>query len=117
MDCGHRPVSGFLRDGRVMVTYRYIPSAMQNTFAAILPPKALLETDRAKCKARIMPLDYDRNPTPDTGYTGWVQFDDGEIYVVNYIKDDADKGQIRGYKFSLDDIELPVTSTATNNVF
>jgi len=117
LDCGHRPVSGFLRDGRVMLTYRYIPTATQNTFAAFQPPEALLETDRAKCRVRIMPLDYDRNPAPDTGYTGWVQFDDGEIYVVNYIKDDSDKGQIRGYKFSLDDIELPVTDTATKNVF
>jgi sialidase-1 len=53
-----------------------------------------------------MPLDYDRNEKPDTGYTGWVQFEDGEIYVVNYIKDDASKAQIRGYSFYPNDIIL-----------
>ena len=64
-----------------------------------------------------MPLDYDRNAKPDTGYTGWVQFDDGEIYVVNYIKDDADKAYIRGYSFYPTDVMLPETASATPNVF
>jgi sialidase-1 len=117
MDCGHRPVSGFLRDGRVMVTYRYIPSATQNTFAAFFEPEALTETDRRAQRGRIMPLDYDRNPSPDLGYTGWVQFEDGEIYVVNYIKDDADKAYIRGYSFRPEDVLLPLTENCTKNVF
>ena len=109
IDCGHRPVSGFLNDGRVMVTYRYIPLWMQNVFAAFLRKEDLLETKRDKQNVRIMPLDYDRNPAPDLGYTGWTQFDDGEIYVVNYIKDDADKAYIRGYSFYPEDIVLPET--------
>lgn len=46
---------------------------------------------------RILPLDFDRSPQSDTGYSGWAQFPDGEIYVVNYILDDAAKAQIRGY--------------------
>lgn len=117
MDCGHRPVSGFLRDGRVMVTYRYIPSATQNTFAAFFEPESLTETDRKAQRGRIMPLDYDRNPSPDLGYTGWVQFDDGEIYVVNYIKDDADKAFIRGYSFYPSDVLLPETKNMMKNVF
>ena len=66
---------------------------------------------------RIFPLDYDRNPAPDLGYTGWTQFDDGEIYVVNYIKDDADKAYIRGYSFYPTDVMLPETASATPNVF
>ena len=117
MDCGHRPVSGFLQDGRVRVTYRYIPSATQNTFAAFLDPESLAETDRRAQRGRIMPLDYDRNPAPDLGYTGWVQFEDGEIYVVNYIKDDADKAYVRGYSFYPVDVMLPERETATKNVF
>ena len=41
------------------------------------------------------------------GYSGWVQFPDGEIYIVNYIVDDAwDKGQIRGYSLTMDDFIL-----------
>ena len=53
-----------------------------------------------------MPLDYDRSPLADLGYTGWIQFADGEIYVVNYIVDDAPKAQIRGYSFEPHDIML-----------
>ena len=64
-----------------------------------------------------MPLDYDRNPAPDLGYTGWTQFSNGEIYVVNYIKDDSDKAYIRGYSFYPEEVILPKTDTATKNVF
>ena len=42
----------------------------------------------------------------DTGYSGWVQFDDGEIYVVNYIVDDAPNGQIRGYALRLEEFTV-----------
>lgn len=117
IDCGHRPVSGFLQDGRAMITYRYIPCGTQNVFVAFMPKESLLETSRRKQKVRIMPLDYDRNPSPDLGYTGWVQFEDGEIFVINYIKDDADKAFIRGYRFYPSDVELPVTEKTTANVF
>ena len=117
MDSGHRPVSGFLRDGGVMVTYRYIPRGTQNVFAAFFDKTALTAKDRKDQRVRIMPLDYDRNPSPDLGYTGWVQFDDGEILVVNYIKDDADKAFIRAYKFKREDVVLPVTERTTRNVF
>lgn len=106
MDCGHRPISGFLHDGRVMITYRYIPYWQQNLFTAFMDSKYLFETDR-QYNMRIMPLDYDRSSAPDLGYTGWTQFEDGEIYVVTYIKDDAPKAQIRGYSFYPSDVVLP----------
>lgn len=117
LDCGHRPVAGKLQDGRVMISYRYIPNGTQNVFCAFMKMEDVLKSERKGQKARIMPLDYDRNPSPDIGYTGWVQFDDGEIFVINYIKDDSDKAHIRGYKFNLDDIELPQTSSTSKNVF
>jgi len=117
IDSGHRPVAGFLQDGTVMVTYRFIPCGTQNMFAAFLQKDQLLCTKRHEQRVRVMPLDYDRNPAPDLGYTGWTQFADGEIYVVNYIKDDSDKAHIRGYSFYPDDIVLPETKTATRNVF
>ncbi len=116
MDCGHRPVSGFLKDGRVMVTYRFIPCGTQNLFAAFQTKEAALSPNRQE-KVRIMPIDYDRNPSPDLGYTGWTQFEDGEIYIVNYIKDDSDKAQIRGYSFYPDEIMFPETKNTTANVF
>ena len=109
MACGHRPTAGFLKDGNVLVTYRFIPgnaATYQNTFAALLSPDGLLSTDRNAQGIRTMPLDYDRNQHADTGYTGWVQLADGEIYVANYIMDDAEKAQIRGYRFYPEDIVL-----------
>jgi sialidase-1 len=35
-----------------------------------------------------------------------VQFPDGEIYIVNYILDDAPKAQIRGYSLTMRDFWL-----------
>lgn len=107
---GHRATVGFLNDGKVLMTYRFIPSnalSNQNMFASLLNEEELTETVRNKQRIRIFPIDYDRNPYPDTGYTGWTQFPDGEIYVVNYIKDDSDKAYIRGYSFHPEDILLP----------
>lgn len=117
MDAGHRPVAGFLADGSIMVTYRYIPSGTQNMFAAFMSRDTIEATGRRAQRVRIMPLDYDRNPSPDLGYTGWAQFADGEIYVVNYIKDDADKAYIRGYSFYPLDVVLPENENTTKNVF
>ncbi|MBN1262161.1 MAG: hypothetical protein JXB35_15895 [Anaerolineae bacterium] len=45
----------------------------------------------------LLPVDFERSPASNTGYSGWVQFadgdraDTGEIYVLNYILDDAPK--------------------------
>ena len=108
--CGHRPVAGFLKDGKVMITYRYIPGgaeSRENFFAAIVSEDLLTATDRQQGYIRTFPIDYDRNHITDTGYSGWTQFDDGEIYVVNYIKDDCEKAYIRGYSFYPSDIALP----------
>lgn len=107
MDCGHRPVCGLLQDGRVMITYRYMCPPMNNIFAAFLNKATLLKTNRSEHYPRIMPLDYDRNKEPDLGYSGWVQFPDGEIFVAYYIKDDSKTGQIRGITFTVDDVILP----------
>ena len=119
MNGGHRPTSGFLKDGTAMVTYRYFPGAgsAQNVFAGFLKKTELTNTERRKQSIRVMPIDYDRNPSPDSGYTGWTQFEDGEIYMVNYIKDDADKAYIRGYSFYPADSILPANQNTTRNVF
>ncbi len=110
LDGGHRPIAGFLQSGDVMVTYRFIPYMTQNFFAGILQRDGLLNTGRRNQRQRILSLDYDRHPSPDLGYSGWTQFEDGEIYVVNYIRDDYDKAHIRGYSFWPEDIELPMSA-------
>ena len=102
----HRPVAGILNDGRVMITYRFAHGAggfgkfTQNFFSAFTDRESLLRLNRKECACRIVPVDYDRSPVADTGYSGWVQLPDGKVFIVNYIVDDAvDKGQIRGYHF------------------
>jgi len=110
----HRPVSGFLLDGRIMITYRFIQGGKgwlgawtQNFFSAITDRASAVANTRSDASTRIMPLDFDRSPKSDLGYSGWVQFSDGGIYVVNYIVDDAyDKAQIRGYSFFPDEFIL-----------
>lgn len=105
----HRPVSGFLPDGSVLISYRFFPGGAktyafmcQNTFFALCDEESVKSTERQCQGYRIVPLDYDRSHTADTGYTGWVAFPDGEIYMVNYIVDDAPKAYIRGYTFKTD---------------
>jgi hypothetical protein len=114
----HRPVSGHLNDGRVLITHRFMQggkgwlgSWTQNLFAAISDDASALATSRKEAWARILPVDFDRSPKSDTGYSGWIQFPDGEIYIVNYIVDDAfDKGQIRGYSLRPEDFLIEGTT-------
>lgn len=105
----HRPVSGLLQSGLIMITYRFMQGGQgwlgkwtQNFFAAVTDVESVKEVERNKQWTRLMPIDYDRSPVSDLGYSGWVQFDDGEIYVVNYIVDDSPNAQIRGYSLRED---------------
>ena len=109
----HRPVAGMLQDGTVLITHRYMQSGdrwlgwgTQNFFGALTDVESCLATERNGAHTRIFPIDFDRSGESDTGYSGWVQFPDGEIYVVNYIVDDAPKAHIRGYAFRESDVLL-----------
>ena len=106
----HRPTAGILKDGRILITYRFMQggsgwlgSWTQNTFGALMPRESALVEKRNEQSARIFPIDFDRSSVSDTGYTGWAQFDDGEIYVVNYMVDDAPKAFIKGSSFRAED--------------
>jgi hypothetical protein len=112
----HRPVVTMLHSGEALITYRFAQGGKgwvgwytQNTMAALASVESLLAERRADAQTRILPLDFDRSPQSDGGYTGAVQFDDGEIYVVNYIVDDAPKGQIRGYALRRSDFIIEGT--------
>ena len=87
----------------------------QNFFAALTDVESAKARERKEQWARIMPIDFDRSPVSDLGYSGWVQFDDGEIYVVNYIVDDAPKAQIRGYSLSEQDFILESVPKGSKN--
>ncbi|MCP4639174.1 MAG: exo-alpha-sialidase [bacterium] len=105
MDGGYRPVAHWTRDGRVVVTYRFYPGrgvGMRNTFAFREPERSARQWDRARQIGNALPLDHDSHEHPDSGYTGWVELDDGEFLAVNYTRDDAPMAQIRGIRFSHD---------------
>lgn len=122
IDGCHRPVADFYEDGKLFLTYRFIQGGgkrmivngiswktgdSQNFFGAFFDTETALAKERTDHYVIIFPIAYDRNVTnSDTGYSGWVMFDDGEFYVVNYTVDDADKGQIRGYTFDITDVML-----------
>lgn len=110
----HRPVAGRLQDGRILITHRFMQggkgwlgSWTQNFFAAVTDQASALAATREEAWARILPVDFDRSPQSDLGYSGWVQFADGEIYIVSYIVDDWPRGQIRGYSLRPDAFLLP----------
>lgn len=74
----------------------------QNFFGAVTDHASVLAETRKQAQVRIIPIDYDSAAMADLGYSGWVQFPDGEIYIVNYIVDDwVERGQIRGYSMRL----------------
>ncbi len=49
----------------------------------------------------MLEIDYDESA--DWGYSGWVQFPDGEIFCVYYILEDAEKCYIKGCYFTEED--------------
>ncbi len=111
----HRPVAEQLQDGTILITFRlmqggrgWLGNWTQNFMGAFTDEESVLSEERNSAATRIFPLDFDRSPKSDLGYSGHVQLDNGEIFVVNYIVDDAiDKGQIRGYLFRKRDFLLP----------
>ena len=44
---------------------------------------------RSYYPGRTVILDTDRSVHRDCAYSGWVELDNGDIYVVDYINDDA----------------------------
>lgn len=95
----HRPVTGFLKSGRLLTTYREASHVFgkrywaRNTFAHLCDFNSL-----DLKQGIILPLDHDSSPHPDGGYTGWVQLPDERIVVVNYITNDAPYTAVGGPK-------------------
>lgn len=56
---------------------------------------------------RWLELDYNSNPRPDHGYSSWVQFDDGEILVLDYTNEDSPAGKalLKGYRLRAQDFD------------
>ncbi len=109
----HRPVTGLLKSGNLLTTYRDASHSFRglieisttaqpdrrsvwakNTFACLTSRRDIL---RDMTKSIILPLDHDNNQHSDSGYTGWVQMADDSIFIVNYITADAPRPYIRWY--------------------
>jgi sialidase-1 len=130
MDGCHRPVAGLLPSGRVLVTYRYQQGGLaqnegawlgmepsswrteedgrvsffgRNTFAYLETVSSAKARDLNDQGGIILPLDHDRSPRSDGGYTAWAVLHNSDIFCVNYIVDDAARAHIRGYWFREED--------------
>ena len=126
--CQGRPKAAKLSTGEICVTYRYCgPNEVLTMYVETqagamvkqvhgvdrqpLPPdsKDPRFTDDGGYNyhpGRTFFISHDRSPHPDSGYTGWVELDNGDVYVVDYVNDDAPMAQIRGYIVSRYDYYL-----------
>lgn len=103
----HRPVIGTLASGKLLTTYReasfssFFPGYWaKNTFACLTNPDSALTDFK---ESVILPLDHDTSRHSDSGYTGWVQKPDGNIFIVNYITNKATKSYIVWYEIFEED--------------
>jgi sialidase-1 len=128
MSCLGRPSTGRLRSGEIVVTYR-VGAGLSTCLGLYVetPAEALRgfptegrtadnpEDYSRQTETRFAFLDNDRALSPDSGYSGWVQLPDGDIYVVNYVTDDAPRAQIRGYVVGREDWFLFPEGAIENN--
>ena len=126
-----RPKAGVLSSGEVCVTYRH-GAPNEHLAMHVVTQEGLRQDDKRALierqptsadipspegqtppwymthyyPGRTFYMDMDRSVHRDSGYSGWVQLDNGDIYVVDYINDDAPLAQIRGYVVSRSDYIL-----------
>ena len=101
MHCLGRPSVGRLRSGEIVITYQ-INCGLSNALGLhVETPETALsgfaDPSENNRQNRFAFLDNDRALCADSGYSGWVQLPNGDLYVVNYITDDAPRPHIRGY--------------------
>lgn len=109
----HRPIISKLKSNNYLITYRFDYAKFKekgihgNIFMGCICSKEdLLEKNRDSITPRIFPIDYDRNINSNCGYSGQVQFENGEIYVSAHIVDDNPVAQIRGYSFFEEELTI-----------
>lgn len=108
--CIGRPQAGVLRSGEVVIFYGF-GTAPRLLLLHAEDQKRAADPDCTKNanKGHLSPdfrrffVDHDRSVHPDGAYSGWVQLPNGEIYLVQYIVDDAPMAFIRSYRISRSD--------------
>ena len=107
--CVGRPSARVLRSGEVVIFYgmgwapRLLVLHAESQASAADP--ACVENAKKHIAAdhRRFFVDHDRSIHPDGAYSGWVQLPNGDLYVVQYIVDDAPMAHIRSYRISRED--------------
>jgi Neuraminidase (sialidase) len=101
---GHRPKAGVLQNGQVLITYRFAEGGRNppaNVYAYVEDMDSAVAENRLAQRGRTIPLVHDMHESPDTGYTGWVQFPDGQIIVVNYIRGSSEHAYVHGWSLHI----------------
>lgn len=94
----HRPAVGRLKSGKLFLSYReHLNEGSRRLKATLFDENTLMSGSDLE----IFEIDCDRSDKPDGGYSAWVELDDGEILMANYIVDDAPRAYIRGYRIHL----------------
>jgi len=110
LSCIGRPEAGLLRSGEVIVFYGFsnAPRLLvlhAESQASAADPDCVENATKSHLSPdfRRFFVEHDRSIHPDGAYSGWVQLPDGDLYVVQYIVDDAPMAFIRSYRISRDD--------------
>ena len=107
---GHRPVAGITRSGKLFITYRDVELTGEPAPRLLHPgAHAWLGDLEERDKGSVLVLDPDDSARPfgDCGYTGWVQREDGTIFVVNYHKGGGEQPYVKGYWITEGDFTGP----------
>ncbi len=102
LSCRGRPHAGLLRSGEVAITYGFGLAPRQLTLHVEMQSTAADPNCVEKTNRRFF-IDHDRSIHPDAAYSGWVQLPSGDLYVVQYITDDAPMAYICSYQISRSD--------------
>lgn len=112
LNCSGRPHAGTLRSGEVVITHGFGRSPRQLVLH-VESPRHAADRDAVRharhghhvmaAPYRRLFIDMDRSIHPDGAYSSWVQLDDGDLFIVQYIVDDAPMAHIRSYRVSRDD--------------
>ena len=109
---GDRPSADLLQSGRLLVTYRNVEPAPDETITVVGRNPGtwawlgdLSGLTGSGGESRFLELEYDPcvDMLGDYGYSAFVQFDDGEIFCAYHHREEAPQSYIRGCWFREED--------------
>ena len=109
---GDRPSAGLLQSGRLLVAYRNVEPAPDETITIVGRNPGtwawlgdLSGLTGTGGESRFLELEYDPcvDMLGDYGYSAWVQFEDGEIFCTYHHREKAPQSYIRGCWFREED--------------